>query len=156
VGDQKNAWPTRIPACLTLAPCARFFIFADLGAYRAPVCFTICHDTPFQPFGFTNSFQKTRILLDTLAFEMGLTRFHDMFHDMFVHWSGLGRAQGTKNEALPVTLQDPQKVPKPKYEATVLHSHPKIGYPKSTNGQYTLYHSTLPQHSLPVKQPAKH
>ena len=69
---------------------------------------------------------------------MGLTRFHDMFHDMFVHWSGLGRAQGTKNEALPVTLQDPQKVPKPKYEATVLNSHPSVGYPNSINGQYTL------------------
>jgi len=29
----------------------------------------------------------------------------DMLHDMFVHWSGLRRAQGTKNETL--TLQRP-------------------------------------------------
>ena len=56
----------------------------------------------------------------------------DMFHDMSVHQSGLRRAQGTQNEAL--TLQDPQKVSKPKYEATALHSHPSTGYPNSTNG----------------------
>ena len=29
---------------------------------------------------------------------------HDMFHHVFVHQSGLGRAQGTKNEALTLPL----------------------------------------------------
>jgi hypothetical protein len=36
--------------------------------------------------------------------------------------------------------RDPQRVPKPKYEATALCSHQSIGYPNSTNGQY--HHTT--------------
>ena len=35
--------------------------------------------------------------------------------------------------------RDPQKVSKPKYEATALYSHRSIGYPNPTNGQYTPY-----------------
>ena len=32
--------------------------------------------------------------------------FHDMFHDMFVYKSGLGRVQGTKNENSLMTTLD--------------------------------------------------
>ena len=45
------------------------------------------------------------------------------------------RAQGTKNEML--SHRDPQKVSRPKYEATALCSHRSIGYPNPTNGQYS-------------------
>jgi len=65
-----------------------------------------------------------------------------LFHDMFVHSSGLGRVQGTKNETL--ALHDPRQVSKPEYEATALQARPSIsiGYPHSANGQYALYYST--------------
>jgi hypothetical protein len=36
----------------------------------------------------------------------------DIFRDMFVYQSGLGREQGTQNETS--TPQDPKQVPKPK------------------------------------------
>ena len=55
-----------------------------------------------------------------------------MFHNVFVYQSGLRRLQGTKNEKL--TPQDPEQVPKPKYEATVLQARLIIGYPNSTTG----------------------
>jgi hypothetical protein len=44
-----------------------------------------------------------------------------MFHDMFVYLSGLGRVQGTEDETM--TPQDPQRIPKPKYEAAALQAH---------------------------------
>jgi hypothetical protein len=47
-----------------------------------------------------------------------------------------------KNRAL--TLRDPEncKVSKPEYEATALCSHRSVGYPNSTNGQYTPHYGT--------------
>ena len=63
---------------------------------------------------------------------------HDMFHDTVCLFNSPDlpgrRAQGTKNEIL--SHRDPQKVSKPKYEATALCSHRSIGYPNPTNGQY--------------------
>jgi hypothetical protein len=53
---------------------------------------------------------------------------------MFMYWSGLGRVQGTKNEAL--TPQDTQQVPKPKYAAAALQAHPSIGSPDDTNDMF--------------------
>jgi hypothetical protein len=43
-----------------------------------------------------------------------------------------------------INPERPRKLqgPKPKYEATALHSHPIIGYPNSSNGQYELYNGT--------------
>ena len=75
-----------------------------------------------------------------------------MFHDtVCLFFSPDLDGHRAPNEAL--TLQDPQKVPNPKYEATVLHSHPSIGYSNSTNGQYTLNHCTTTalSDSFPVK-----
>jgi len=65
---------------------------------------------------------------------------------MFVYQSGLGRVQGTKSEAL--SPQDPQQVPKPKYEATALQASPSIG-PWATGTFVTLPTGacTIPQHS---------
>jgi len=76
-----------------------------------------------------------------------LSGYGAMFHSDFDGY------QGTRSETL--ALQDPQRVSKPKYEATRL-----IGPFKRRLGTGTI---TLPtavctvqQHSFPVKQPTKH
>jgi len=53
--------------------------------------------------------------------------FQDLFHDVFVYLSRLGRVHGTNSETL--TPQDPQQVSKRKYEATAPQAHPSTGYP---------------------------
>jgi hypothetical protein len=54
--------------------------------------------------------------------------FHDIYVCLFIN-PDLDGHQAPKNGSL--TLRDPEncKVPKPKYEANALHSHPSIGYP---------------------------
>jgi hypothetical protein len=119
-----NLFPTLLqPICFTICFTICLCISPDLDGNRGTT--KMCPKRPTKG-------PKTQIRSHDM--------FHDMFHDMLVHESGLRRAQGAKNEIL--SHRDPQKVSKPKYEATALCSHRSIGYPNPTNGQYTPHYGT--------------
>ena len=65
-----------------------------------------------------------------------------MFHDMFCFTVCLFISPDLDGYRVSVTLRDPEncKVPKPKYEAAVLHEHLSIGYPNSSTG--SMHNST--------------
>jgi len=88
-------------------------MFHDTIKYVFTICFTIC-------LWFT---------IFTIDFTICLI--------ISLDWDG---HRAPKNGSL--TLRDPEQISKPKDGATaLLHSHPIIGYPNSSNGQCTLYHT---------------
>ena len=113
-----------------------------VGVSSTAICFTICLIMSPDLDGHRAPKMKYHVMFHDID-EAVVSRYVCSlvrFHDMFVHQSGLRRAQGTKNEIL--SHRDPQKVSKPKYEAAAFCSHRSIGYPNPTNGQYTPHNGT--------------